>query len=251
MRRFFLLPVLTLAITLPARADATKKSDLEPKALDILKQVAAVHKDAKSMHVEVLVLTNIDGADQKRQVKTEATYDMEKPNRFALKTKIDGKSDTGPDLVCDGKKTITHAKSMKQFTEEAAVSGLAEIGERLQQFRLPTTGILFQNVLTEDPYETLMQGVEVARYAGTEKVNGMEAHHLKFEQPALKWELWVAATGKPVVLKALSQLEADDAKRTVAETYQNWKIDGETAKDAFTFTPSAESKKVKEIKPAE
>ena len=249
MRRFFLLPAVTLALlTLPAGADDAKKSDLEPKALDILKQAAAIHKDAKSIHVEALIVTDQEDGDGKKHVKTEAVYDIERPNHFALKTKTDGKANAGPDVVCDGKKMFTHAKSRKQYIEEDAAEDLAGIGGKLQMLRLPNTGMLFQNTLTVNPYDSLMEGVTGAWYAGTEKVNGTEAHHLKFEQPGLKWELWVAATGKPVVLKALSQLEGDGGKATVVETYQNWKIDGDAAKDAFTFLPDSESKKVKSFK---
>jgi hypothetical protein len=252
MRRFLVLPALTLALaTLPARADDAKKSDLDPKALDILKQAAAIHKDAKSMHVEALILSDQESDKGKRQVKTEAVYDMAKPNHFALKTKMDGKPQLGLDLICDGKKVFVIAKGPNQYSEAAGFTSLAEVGPELQRLRLPRTGILFQNVLTADPYESLMEGVTGASIAGTEKVDGTEAHHLKFEQPGLNWELWVASTGKPVVLKARSVLEGGEGKITVVETYKNWKIDAAPAKDAFTFSPDAESKKVDEIEPGE
>jgi hypothetical protein len=248
MRRFFILPALTLvAAALLARADDAKKSDMDPKALDILKKASAVFKDMKSMHVEASIVADISTEDVKKQTKTEAVYDMEAPNRFAFRTKIDGKADAGTDIVCDGKKMFTYAKGAKQYTEEEAVKSLADIGGSLQQAGMPNTGLLFANVLTEDPYDSLMMGVTEASYAGTEKVNGTEAHHLKFVQPGLKWELWIATTGKPLVLKGLSVLESDNGKAKVVETYQNYKVDGEPAKDAFNFKPDGESKKVNTI----
>jgi hypothetical protein len=197
----------------------------------------------------VVIVADMEDGDGKRHSSTEAVYDIEKPNRFALKTKIDGKPQMGPDLICDGKKMFTHAKGRKEYTEEDAAKDLAPITAALPVLRLPSTGLLFQNVLADDPYDALMQGVTSAKYAGTEKVNGTEAHHLKFEQPGLNWELWIAATGKPVVLKALTVLEGDGgAKSKVVETYSNWKIDEAPAKDAFTFSPGAESKKVESFK---
>jgi hypothetical protein len=245
MRRL-VLPALTLALlALPARSDDAKKDALDPKVLDIVKQVGALHKNAKSMHVEGSVVTDVEGDGGKRQIKADVVYDLERPNRFALRTKLDGSSEAGPDIVCDGKKLIVHAKRMKQYTEGDA-EDLAAIGQLLPQFRGPNTGLLFQNVLSEDPYETLMSGVTAASYAGKEKVNGTEAHHLKFEQPGLNWELWVAAEGKPLVLKVASTLEGDNGKATSVETYKSWKVDAPLAKDAFSYTPG-ESKKVKEI----
>jgi hypothetical protein len=253
MRRFLVLPALTLALaTLLVRADDAKKSDLEPKVLDILKQVAAIHKDAKSMHVEATIVSDQVSDENKKHIDTEGIFDMETPNHFSLKTlktKADGKAEPGPDLICDGKKMYLLDKGRKQYIEEDAVENLPDIGKKLPELQLPYTGMLFQNVLNENPYDALMEGVTACSYAGTEKVNGTEAHHLKFDQPGLKWELWVATTGKPVVLKALSNLEGGNGKATVVETYKNWKIDTPIAKDAFTFTPDAETKKVNAFRP--
>jgi hypothetical protein len=148
------------------------------------------------------------------------------------------------DVISDGNKLYTIAKTHKEYTEEEPFKSMSEAGPKLQLLGLPNSGLLFQNTLTADPYDSLMEGVTSARYVGTDKVNGVEAHHLKFEQPGLKWELWVAATGKPVVLKAASLGEGDGGKVTTVETYQNWNIDADAAKDAFNFSPDG-SKKVK------
>jgi hypothetical protein len=248
MGRYLIGPALILALLTPAAlADDAKKSEMEPKALDVLKQAAGLYKDAKSLHVEVSIVSDREDGDGKRQAKAEAVYDMEKPNRFALRTKIDGK-EAGPDLVCDGKKLYTQAKSVKQYTEDDAVQSLTDVGGKLLPLGQGNVGLLFGNVLNDDPYEALMMGVTAAKYAGTEKVNGTEAHHLKFEQPGLNWELWVAVEGKPVVLKAVSHLEGDGGgKLNTVETYQNWKIDDAPAKDAFKFAPGPGAVKVDSI----
>jgi len=250
--RKLVFTALTLAlVTLLARADEKKKDEkkdpLEPKALEILKQVGALHKDAKSMHVEGSVVTDLDNGDGKRQIKSEIVYDLERPNRFAMKTRLDGDKGAGPDVVSDGKKLFVHAKRVKQYTEDDASKGLADLGPMLLQFGQANTGILFQNVLAEDPYEQLMEGVTAASYAGKEKVNGTDTHHLKFEQPGMNWELWIAAEGKPFVLKASSGRENDNGKMTTVETYKNWKVDAAPAKETFTYTPGTESKKVDQI----
>jgi hypothetical protein len=92
-----------------------------------------------------------------------------------------------------------------------------------------------------------MEGVTTCTYAGKEKVDGEQAHHLKFEQPNLNWELWVATGDKPYVLKIQSVQSDGDHKVSCVETYRNWKVDAAPAKDAFGFTPDAEAKKVKQI----
>jgi hypothetical protein len=251
MRRYLFLPAVALTlVALAARADE-KKSELEPKALDILKKAAAVFKDSKSLHVEGVFVSDVENDNGKRHAKTEAIYDIQRPNRIALRTKIDGKASQGPDLICDGKNIFAVAKALKQYTEDDAPESMNGVAEKLQQLGLPNTGLLFQNVLADDPYDALMQGVTLAADAGTEKVNDTEAHHLKFEQPGIKWELWIAAKDKPYILKVQTNLDGDGGKGTIVETYQNWKVDGEIPKSAFNFTPPDDAKKVSAFRPNE
>ncbi len=247
MRNRFIPPVLALALfALLAATGNTNGDDLDKKVLDIVKQVGEMHKSAKSLHTEATVVTDADGDQGKRQTKVTAVYDLEKPNRLSLRTRVDGDDKAGPDIVCDGKKLFVHRKKQKEYTE-AEPADLSDMGQTVLQLGFPNTGMLFANVLSADPYDALMTGVTECQYAGKEKVGGVDAHHLKFVQPGLDWELWVAAEGKPRVLKALSKLENGDRKVTITETYQNWKVDEPPAKDAFTFTPDKETKKVSEF----
>jgi hypothetical protein len=253
MRSPVVVTALVLALAgLRAAANDEKKSEgIEKKVTDIVKQVGDLHKNAKSLHVDATVVTDAESGDQKRQIKSEAVFDMERPNHFAARTKIDGKADTGRDLVNDGKKLYVYDKGLKQYTQDDA-EDMPGVGTAvLRQLRTPATGILFQNVLAEDPYEALMDGVTDATYGGEVTVDGKKAHHLKFEQPGMHWELWVAAEGKPWVLKALSQRENDNGKMVTVETYKNWKLDESPSKDAFAFSPTEQAKKVDEFSAGE
>jgi len=250
MRSSLVLTALVLAMAvLRAGADDDKKSDaIQKKATDIVKQVGDLHKNAKSMHAEASVVTDAESDGQKRQVKSEAVFDVQRPNHFAVRTRMDGKADAGRDLICDGKKLYIVDKGLKQYTQDDA-EDLQGIGRQLLgQLRTPATGILFQNVLADDPYDQLMEGVTDATYAGKEKVDGQEAHHLTFEQPGMHWELWVAAEGKPWVLKARTVFDrGEQGKAVTVETYKNWKVDETPAKEAFAFTPGEQAKKVDEF----
>jgi hypothetical protein len=85
-------------------------------------------------------------------------------------------------------------------------------------------------------------------YKGKEKVNETEAHHLTFAQPDMKWELWVAAEGKPLVVKASSTRDIENGKMTTVETYRDWKVDGNPVKSVFAFRAPEGVKKVKIFK---
>src|SRR5262249_37271197 len=113
----------------------------------------------------------------------------------------------------------------------------------------PNVGMLFGNIMIDDPYETLMSGVTECSYAGTEKINGIPAHRLTFKQPQFDWELFVAAEGKPFVLRKTNLRSADHPQAASAERYSNWKIQDSVDKKQFALTPAKDSKKVDEINP--
>jgi hypothetical protein len=246
MRSRLLVPVLAAAMAvLAARAADEKKSDdLDKKVTDIVKQVGDLFKNAKSVHTDVTISTVAGEGGDKKSSKVEETYDVQRPNHFALRAHSEGDVKKGLDVVCDGKKWVVESKQNKEYTEEEVDDSL-DIGQKLMQLGLPNTGVFFLNVLTKekDPTEALMEGVTSCSYAGKEKVDGQEAHHLKFIQGEFHWELWVAAEGKPLVLKMKTTTQ-EAASTTITETFKDWKIDAAPAKDVFQFKPGEGVKKV-------
>ena len=59
----------------------------------------------------------------------------------------------------------------------------------------------------------------------------------------MHWELWVAAEGKPLVLKMKTTLQ-DPEKTTITETFKDWRFDAVPAKDAFQLKLGEGAKKV-------
>jgi hypothetical protein len=238
------VPVLVAALAvLAARAAEEKKSDdLDKKVTDIVKQVGDLFKNAKSVHTAVTISTR-DGNDKKNS-KVEVTCDVQRPNHFALRANYEGDAKKGLNVVCDGKKWVVESKQNKEYTEDEVDDSL-DIGQKLTELGPSNTGVFFLNVLTKvkEPAEALMEGVTSCAYAGKDKVDGHEAHHLKFIQGEFHWELWVAAEGKPLVLKMKTTTQ-EAASTTITETFKDWKIDAAPAKDAFQFKPGEGAKKV-------
>jgi hypothetical protein len=115
---------------------------------------------------------------------------------------------------------------------------------------LPQVGVLFQNVLTENPGRALLEGVTACSNLGEEKIDGVSAHHLKFSQPDFDWELWVAAEGAPYILKMLSRLSQGDNKMVIGETYKVWKLNEAMGNKTFSFIAPKDAKKVDVLRPA-
>ena len=134
----------------------------------------------------------------------KAVYDIERPNRLSLKTEFDGDSAKGPDVIADGEKlTVSRQGSQGVHPGRYADRASPKSGIRLLQLGPAMAGMLFGNVLAEDPSDLLMQGVNSCSYVGKDKVDGTEVHRMKFSQDGFDWELWVAAEGKPYILRMI------------------------------------------------
>jgi thiol-disulfide isomerase/thioredoxin len=113
-------------------------------------------------------------------------------------------------------------------------------------------------LLADDPYARIMQGVQKTEFAGTDVLDGNQpAHHLKFTQDDADWEMWVAAEGDPVLLKVSTDMSKalaksagqlgerfKDMKMVSSEMLHDWKFNAPLDAVAFTFTPPEGAKKV-------
>jgi hypothetical protein len=220
--------------------------DLDKKVLEIVKKTGDLYKNAKSFHTDGSIVTKVEADGKPQEVKVSAVYDVAKPSQFAVRTKVDGDDAKGPDLVADGKKVFVHRKALKQYTESDPPGSLGDVGLSLLRLDPTFVGMLFANIVGDDPADLLMQGVTSCSYAGLDKVDGTPAHHMKFSQPEFDWELWVASEGKPYILRFSSARKGPNGTATTTETYKNWKLDEAAEKDTFKFEAPKDAKKVDE-----
>jgi hypothetical protein len=243
--------LVTLSVSVLAVREGVARGksadDLDKKAIEIVKQAGALYKDAKAVHADFIIETTIGEGKEKRTMKVEGSYDLQRPNMVSVRSKDGGEKSPGLEFTSDGKTLSVAAKRLKQFAQNKAPDSMSELGQQLLGFGPPNVGMLFGNLMIDDPYETLMSGVTDCSYAGMEKINGVQTHHLKFKQPGFDWELFVAAEGKPFVLRMTNS--RDDVKANTVETYTSWKIQDSMDKSTFAFTAPKDAKKVEEIDP--
>jgi hypothetical protein len=237
-----------LASLVPAMTGRLHADDaIDKRVVDIVKQTGDLYKNARSLHAEGDFVSNVASGGEKRDIKVKAVYDIERPNHLSLKTEVDGDPAKGPDIIADGKNLTIFGKSRKQYTQETAPEKLEEIGLTVLQVGPTLTGMLFANILADNPSDMLMMGVNSCSYVGKDKVGDAPVHRLKFSQDGFDWEMWVAAEGKPYVLRMIRIADGPEGKVTTTETYKSWKLDGEMAKDKFTFSAPKDSQKVDEF----
>jgi len=242
-----LIPALAWADDDPPKQK--KYTGVDAKTAEILKKLGTLYKESKTWHTEAVVDATIQPEDgEKRQEKYSAVIDVEKPSHFAFRVKRVGDDATGQHMISDGKTMTIFDKKRNQYSEMSAPAKLSGYMQPLAQMGGggQRTGILFLNILQDDPDEALLEGVTKGEYVGVEKLDGKDAHRMKFKQEGMDWELWVAADGQPFVLKMSNSSERPDgAKVSLVETYKNWKVNAEPAKDAFTFSPPEGATKAK------
>jgi hypothetical protein len=244
-----LTPVVSLAVFCAATAGPLRAEDkLDKKVVELCKKVGDFYKDAKSLHTEGVFVTKIDNNGQKREINVAAAYEIERPNRLSLKTQFNGDATKGPDVISDGKKLTVYRKALHQYVQEDAPKDVSELGARILQVGPAMVGMLFPNVLNDDPADSLMQGVNSCSYVGMDKVDGTPAHHMKFSQDQFDWEMWVASEGKPFILQMTRKIDGENGKATTTETYKKWTVDAPAGKDSFTFAPPKDATKVDEFK---
>lgn len=244
IRTLLTIAAIGILIAAPVRAE----DGVDAKSKEILKKIGVLYKDAKSMHADLAIEGKMeaDGQDA-RELKIQGTIDMKRPNMVAIRTNDKKDPQRGVEVVSDGKNLVMHMKHLKQYTERKTPAKMAEIGRAILPLGQTSTGMLFQNVLADDPMEALLEGVTEGKYVGIEKVGDKETHHLKFKQPNMDWELWVSTGEHPFILKDKTDLTLPNGKLSTTEMYTNWKLNPEFEKDPFTFKAPEGAKKVERL----
>ncbi|EFL52535.1 Protein of unknown function DUF2092, periplasmic [Solidesulfovibrio fructosivorans JJ]] len=106
------------------------------------------------------------------------------------------------------------------------------------------------DLLADDPYKSMMDGVLEAVYVGESEVGGKPCHHLALRQLTRDFELWVDAGKTPWPLRlAVTDKTLHGNPRTLVE-YADWKAVSHFPAKTFAFTPPSDAVRVKLAAPA-
>ena len=216
----------------------------DPQVGKVLMGMATYLQSAKSFKCTVALQVNTEMEGMKQEIS--AVYDLaaEKPNRLALRYV---KGMTGNTVVCNGKKLYIYALSLNRFEEREAPKLVEQLAEGVG----PMAGnmLFVDNLLVNDIYAAIMDGVGSATYLGKEPVEGQDCDHLRFVQDQFDWDLWVSVGPKPVVVqvvsdmgKSFSGMTGDQApprgmKMLVLNRFSGWRVDETLPPDTFEFVP--------------
>ncbi|HZW33807.1 MAG TPA: DUF2092 domain-containing protein [Isosphaeraceae bacterium] len=228
--------------------DAKASPTGTPTAEAVLRQTTDFYKKVKSFAVDV-ERTQKMGAIT---MKTTIAIAVQRPNRFAIRTK--GGGPAGIDVVSDGKTLCVSITPLQKYTEGEAPDSVEGLGnDPIVQGILQ--GLMIGELCADDPYAKLMEGVKTATNAGQETLDGVKTHHLKFTQDQFDWEMWIAASGEPLIRRIVVDLTKGLANSPLAQQFKNqkldltqdfkdWRIDQSVDEKSFAFEPPKGAQKV-------
>jgi len=242
---------LAMATNGPVATPSLLVASPDPQVGKVLMGLATYLQAAKTFRCSVSFRINSEMEGMKQEISAVYALAAERTNRLSLRYV---KGMTGNTVVCNGKKLIIYAPGLNRFEERDAPKSFEQLAEGVG----PMAGnmLFVDNLLREDIYAAIMEGVMSVTYAGKELVEGMDCDHIKFVQDQFDWELWVSSGEKPVVVQVLSDMSKSFAavtgeaaslpkgmKMTVLNQFSNWVVDGAIPVDTFDFDPPAGARK--------
>lgn len=247
-------PVSLVATAAPGASAASLTPAPDPQVGKVLMGMAAYLQAAKSFKCTVALQVNTEMEGMKQEIS--AVYDLaaEKPNRLALRYV---KGMTGNTVVCNGKKLYIYALSLNRYEEREAPKRIEQLAEGVG----PMAGnmLFIDNLLVNDIYAGIMDGVATATYIGKERIEGSDCEHVRFVQEQFDWDLWVRAGPEPVVVQVVSDMAKSFSgmtgeaappkgmKMQVLNRFSGWKVDGTLPADTFEFIPPPGARKAESL----
>ena len=103
------------------------------------------------------------------------------------------------------------------------------------------------DLLLENAYANLIEGVTSGAHLGTAYVHGIECHYLIFRAPKVDWQLWVQTGKTPLPMKYIITTKWVTGAPQYSVRFRDWNVKPKITANQFTFTAPAGAKKIDEI----
>ena len=222
----------------------TKAPDLEPKAVEVLKQMCDYLKNLQQFSVQAEVTEDVLlTSGQRIQSARSVEASVRRPDR--LRAESVGDTDNRQ-IVYDGKTITLMDRSKNLYTVIPAPPELdAALEHGIQSFNLraPLADLIYTKA-----YEYLTEGALSGFYVGLSKVQGVSCHHLAFRDKDIDWQIWIEDSQTPVPRKFLITDKTAQGLQFTA-VFTKWNTSAQLADGLFTFVAPEKAEKI-DILPA-
>ena len=95
------------------------------------------------------------------------------------------------------------------------------------------------DLVYSDPFKILIANVQRGEYLGIQQVRSRSAHHLRFTQEKIDWQIWVADDWEPVPLKVVISYKAAPGHPQFIAWLSDWNFSPYLPDSLFEFSAPA------------
>jgi len=241
-----------------AEENAAPRPKIDPKAEQVIKQLAEHIGRAKSLVVDVS-LKGEAKLREGRRARRDAAYNVaiQRPDKMAVVSK----GVPGYSTYCDGKTVWEYMPRANVYRSVPwSVPAPKDFGMVLRSGMGSTGGSfpgvnLVAGLLAGRPHGELVKELKSAVYLGIAGSGGEKSHRLKLTGRRFELEMWVSTGPKPLLRKILVEEELKYVKRDwapgskrpprmpITVTYENWAVNTKLPAETFTFKPPEGARK--------
>ncbi|TVQ49490.1 MAG: DUF2092 domain-containing protein [Gloeocapsa sp. DLM2.Bin57] len=222
-----IIPILIVLTNLPVKSE----NIIDTNATQILQSMSSYLGETQAFTVNTDInLEIVTANNQKLQFNSFGTIALARPDKFHIRRQG---VVADIDFFFDGE-TLTLQGNRSNVYAQLNVSGT--IDDAIRAFELET-GIPAPgaDLLFNDVYSILSEGVENSVYLGTAYVNGIECHHLAFREADVDWQLWVQVGDTPLPMKYVITNKWVTAAPQYTISLRDWNTNPELDAQQFIF----------------
>jgi hypothetical protein len=232
---------LTMFAAPPVRAQVI---DVEPEAVDLLRRALDYLGARDRLSATVYNLReDVHESGDRIDFESSGEVILVRPNKLRGVRHAEPVDEA---IYYDGSK-VTFYNDVENVYMSLPLSGTIEemflaVHEYVELY--PVSDLLWQNA-----FPLLMQGVDLATIVGRELIGGVEATHLLFGRPDLGFQIWIPTSGPPLPVKYIVTDFATPEQLSIVTYITDWDTDPDVADDTFTFDPPAGARELPFPKP--
>ncbi|HEX4132881.1 MAG TPA: redoxin family protein [Pirellulales bacterium] len=242
---------LVLAVPIVEVRAAEEAPKIDPEAAKLLHRVADAYRAADQMSVQLIATMKVEPINSVSKNVTSLKF--ARPNKLAA---VLDEGETGLTIVSDGEHVTVSFGALNRYSVSEAPESFDELLSPPLQALTMGQGLMFaMPLLTDKPYEALLDGISEIRYVGPADLEQRKLNRVKFVQPSMDLDMWIdAAAEKPVIVRVQPDLTRalakgaanvpENIKIELTIDFKDWNLAAKLPDDAFAFKAPEGAEKV-------
>jgi hypothetical protein len=218
--------------------------DLDPAALDLLKQTVGSITNAKTYSLKVVVARDrLATNDQLVTYFNDDTVTVSRPNK--LRIDVDGEHND-VQFFYDGKTATLFNPEHKLYVTHPASSTIDGMLDVLEK-----RGVTFpiNDLIASNSYDSLVKGLQTAYVIGRVDINQKTFIHLVFTEPSTDWQLWIEPGDKPLPRAMTIIYKKEPGSPRITMDFKDWNLNAEAPASTFEFVKPSDAHEIDFLPP--